>query len=290
MKILKILFFFILTVFFIFLWSKFVDYEKVIGYFLSINIYFIILAITLGVIQSLVSAFRLKNLFKIINVKKITLKDIWIGGWISAIVSLFVPFYAGGFLYAKILAQKGNIKYLKSFSILFLDFLINLVYIFTFGTFGAVYFGFKKPVIIFLFLLLLVTVSVYMFRKKPLIISFNKIKNYKYVLTAFVLGLITNLFGFVQIYLFFLAFGLNINILLFFLTQSLFNVINILPGAPLKFGQFELTGILTFSYLLGFDQSLISAIFTTQHVVSIAMIVTFGVVFFFSALSSLKTV
>lgn len=277
MKIIKILIFYILTVFFIFLLSKFVDYEKVIGYFLSINIYFVILAVTLGVIQSVISAVRLKNLFKIINAKKITLTDIWVGGWISAMVSLFVPFYAGGFLYAKILAKKGVISYLKSFSILFLDFLINLVYIFTFGTLGAVYFGFEKPVIIFLFLLLLVTISIYIFRKKILIISFNKAKNYKYILISFALGLITNLFSFTQIYLFFLAFGLKVNISLFFLTQSLFNVINILPGAPLKFGQFELTGILTFSYLLGFDQSLISAIFSLQHIVSIAMISLIGI-------------
>lgn len=293
-KVRKIFYLF-LTITFIAFWFKLVDFEKAIEAVRNVKWQFIILALILGLFNSLVGALRLKTLFSVIA--DISVRFIWGLGYITALVSVLLPFYLGGISFAYLIAKKAKSSYAKSFSIIFFDFFIGVVITAIFAFFGIFYFYQKKLLSLKLlafdslgyaflavFLFVILVISSIVLRNKVSVAKklFVKLKrgvalfNKDILLRTGILTLVMVILGTSANYLNYMAFGMRPPILDFLLAGSLFGVLSMIPGAPTKIGQYETLGVLTLPYLLNLDKNSIFAMLLFTHVVSITTTLALG--------------
>ena len=237
----KIIIYISLTLTFIYIWTKMINFNDVINTLKQANYYLIFLATILNLTQSVFSSVRVSYLFKSVKTN-LKLFDIWTGGWISAFISSFLPFYSGGFVYAFLLSKKGNISYKKSFFVLMSDFFIST---FSFLT------------LIFL----------------PL----QKIKVKRFFIKSVLISMVTYLISILVCYLYFSAFGFVPNLGKFVIAYLVFVFANLIPGAPLKIGQYELAGVLIFTYFFNIDKNLLFTIFAGMHLTSLVIVSVMGI-------------
>lgn len=289
------IFYLILTVIFILLLFRLVDVGRALELTTRARWTLIILAVFLGIIQSFIGAFRLRTLLKIVS--DIPVLYLWPLGYVAALLSLVFPFSLGGFAMAYFLAEKAKITYKKSFAIIFVDAMLAVILTFVLSFFAVIYFYNKKlvgissgalssPILVF-FVLLVATFILVMFarlkkRGRELIVGllagmklFTKSKAIlaKSIFLTFILAIL----GFVQFYLYFIAFGMRPPAVDFILANSLFAVLGLIPGAFAKIGQYETFGVLTLPYLLDLNKDTVFAILLVKHFLSITLIILGGI-------------
>jgi len=252
-----------------------VNFGQVLQILTKINWIFIIASILLGLATSLISSFRLKILFKIIK-KDISLIFLWSRSYIAGLSTTILPFFSGGFVFSYLVAGKIKEKYLKTFSIVLTDFCLSTGMLFIFGFAGSLKWGIEKPFIFLAFLIIVVAFAGIFLRDKIGPVTRLLTKNKIILSESLFLSLAIFLLGIAQSYLIFMAFNLKLNFVTFGLAISLFGILNLIPGAPTKIGQYEALGVLSFGYILNIDKTLLSAVFLTQHIISLTLSVSVG--------------
>jgi len=288
------IFYLLLTLFFIFLLFYFVDVKQAVSLIPGAKWHFILFSVILGIIGSLLIAFRLKILFSIVG--EIPILYIWLLSYVGALASLILPFSVGGFAMAYFLSKKLKASYAKTLAILFVDFVLGVLLVFVLALFAVWHFSQKKLLTIkpgdlnglFLPLLLAILFSflILIFKSKlrlmeNLLIRVKRgislFSQSKIVLgKAVILTLILALLGLIQSYFFFMAFGIFPPVVDFLLASSLLGALNLIPGVPAKIGQFETLGVLTLPYLLNLDKNQVFAVLLTSHLISIILLLVLG--------------
>lgn len=277
------IFYLLLTAVFIFLWFRLVDVPGALGLVSRVRWSLVVLAVFLGILTSLIGAIRLKILLSIIA--DLPLFYIWTLGYATALLSTFFPFYVGGFSFAYFIAKRSKSSYAKSFAVIFVDFFLALVIIVFLGAFGLVFFGQRKLFVIqyrlesFILagVLTLAAIAILILFKKRLkrgVILFSNSKSI--LLKASLLTLATSTLGFVQLYLYLLAFGLQPPVINFVMAGGLFSILGYIPGIFAKIGQYETFGVLTLPLLLNLDKNAVFAALLLQHAISITLILIVG--------------
>lgn len=239
---LKAVIYVLITFAFLYIWIKLIDFKIFFEILVKANYYIIILAAILNIFHSYLSSLRVQLLFKSQG-SKINIFDIWTGGWISSLITSFLPFYSGGFVYSYLLSKKGKLSYKKTFFILLCDFVIGIFNILSF-----------------------------------LAMPFLKLREPKYFSRAILLSLLTFSFGVFTHYIYFYSFGLILPLMGFFIAHCVLIIVSLIPGPPLKIGQYELTGMLVFTYFLTLDKNLVSAVFVMQHIISLLLVSILGLI------------
>lgn len=288
------IFYLLLTLFFIFLWFRLVNVREAVILTLRANIFYIVLAAMLGFVQSFLSSLRLKTLLSIIG--KVSILYIWPLSFIGALISLIFPFSIGGFAMTYFISRKLKTSYPKTFSILFVDYILPVLLTLALALLALLYFSQKKVIairtdsllnmnlLIIFGLIILILFSFFKLRisffKKlftGLKRGFNLFSNAPLILgKAASLTLLVAILGFIQFYLYFIAFGMYPNAIAFLLANSLFGVLGLIPGAPTKLGQYETLGVLTLPYLLSLDKNSVFAALLTAHMISISSVLIVG--------------
>jgi hypothetical protein len=96
------------------------------------------------------------------------------------------------------------------------------------------------------------------------------------LLCAICLIAIITIIGFIQSYLYFLAFSVKPSLIDLSLAISLFGIVNMLPGIPFKIGQFEATGVLLLTYLLHINKNILFSVLFIQHAAGITFSIIAG--------------
>lgn len=284
------------TVFFILLLLKLVNIREAIVLISAANTPLVILAIIAGVFQTYLAAFRMKVLVSIIT--KIKISYFFWMGYLTSLVSTVFPFFVGGLSFAFLLSRKIKSSYTKAFGIALADFLFGISTILVLGAISLFFFGSKKLVltahidferlILIILLVLGASAAPFFIGKKVAYLEsiFSEVKkgivlfsNSKLILTeALLLTLPITLLHFISLYLFFLALGIKPNFVEFILAASLLSILNLIPGAIAKIGQYETFGVLTLPYLLSLDKNVVFSVLLLQHAVSLVLIVVFGAI------------
>lgn len=298
MKHLRIVIYAVFLLIFIAILGFFVDFSKAFVFIFSADYKFLIFAVSLSVVFSFFSTWRLKVLLSVIG--DIPFWYLWGLGYVGAFISIIFPFSAGGFIVTYILSKKLQVSYIKLFSLLFIDFLLNYVINIILAPFAAWYFLQKHLIsiapnegeIIFLSAGILITcvvfflvkskIHAFVLKAKVYIASIKKIfsKKREFVYLSFRLFLLTVCIGGIgvlQNYSFYLAFNLAPPIIDFILANSIFVLTTLLPGIPLRLGQYETFGVLTLPYLLKLDSTAVFATLATSHFLSYAISSVLGI-------------
>jgi uncharacterized membrane protein YbhN (UPF0104 family) len=241
------------------------------------NIGFIILAVTIGTLSSILISLRQKYLFKIVK-KDVSLLYLWLAGAASMLASLIAPFYTGSLTFAYFISKKTKVSYPKIFGIVLLDFIIAMIFAVIFGFIGAIVWGVTKPLAAIIFLLLTLALVIFIVKNKSFKVIKTLLKERKLIYKSLAISFLIFILGNIEGYLFFLAFNIHLNLFYYVLATSLFGLLNLIPGLPAKLGQFELLGTLSYWYLLGVDKIQIGAVLLTQHLILLGISIVVGVV------------
>lgn len=278
----------LLTLFFILLLVHFIDFRVVIASIMHVQWRYILLSTILGMMTSFATAYRLQMLLGII--KKLPLLFVWGTGNVAGLLSTLLPFSAGGFITSYIVSKKLKSSYSKTLSIFFIDYILSFILSIVLFPIALVFFLNRKLLsityddsqIVALFaVLIIISVGILITaRQKFFRVVVQKLKkvanllksNLSVVVNALLITVVFGLVGAMQSYLYFVAFGLYPGIIDFILASSILTVINLIPGAPMKIGQYETFGVLTLPYLLALDTNKVFAMLLTQRAVSILII------------------
>lgn len=248
-----------LTLFFIISLYYLVDFKLVFKLIAKANIFLIILATVIGIVNSYLVALRFKTVFTF--VRDIKVSYFWALSYIGSFVSTVFPFSLGGFSMAYFLSKKAKINYKKSLMMIIVDFAIGVSPIIFLAPIAYWYF-LNNPIfllvsIFFIFFVFLTT------KNPPLIKSF---------LISLFIFIISNL----QFYLFLRAYNLTPNFFDFILANSLLGILSFIPGAPGKVGQYETFGVLTLPHLLNLNVDAVFTAMLSMRLVSTLMTFIFG--------------
>jgi len=288
------IFFVFITVFFIFLLFRLVNVREAIDLVFTANISFIVLATIIGIFQTYLAAFRMKILVSIIA--KVNISYFFWMGYLTSLISTALPIFVGGFSFAYFISKKIKSSYPKAFSIAFVDFSFGVLITLVLAIISILYFGSKRLLKIsdagfgkiFMIILFILAISIVVFlvsyKKKNFGNLSSKIKrgvalftrSKEILIKATLLTLPITFLHFISLYLFFLAYGVNPDLVDFILATSLLTFLNLIPGAIAKIGQYETFGLLTLPYLLNLDKNTVFAALITSHAVSIITIFILG--------------
>lgn len=288
------IFFVLITVFFVVLIFSLVDVKEALNLMVTANLSFIVLATIIGIFQTYLAASRMKILVSIIAKVKISY-FFWMG-YLTSLISTILPFFVGGFSYSFLLSNKINSSYQKSFGIVLVDFSLGIVITSVLAAISIFYFGSKKlirfssisfdylPLIALIFLLFLTLLAILAKRKVGLRIIIEKLKRGVALFArsggilpkALLLTLPITFLYLLQFYLFFMTLGLKPDVIDFIFAASLFSILNLIPGAIAKIGQYETFGVLTLPYLLSLDKTKVFGVLLLQHAVSLVVVFVIG--------------
>lgn len=249
-----------LTIAFIFLIYYMVDFKAGILLIGKAKWYFLIPAILMGILNSFLVAFKLKNTFSLI--KKLSLKYFWALSNIGSMISIILPFSAGGFSMAYFLSKKAKVAYSKALFLIVADMLLGISPILI--TAPLAVYCFYPNFFYVLFLYIFLILIIFLIYKKPIFV--------KSLLLGFVVFVISNF----QFYLFILAFGLTPSFMSFVMANTFLGVLSLIPGAPAKLGQYEAFGILTLPFLLKIDSTTVFSTMVLMRITSVIIILSFG--------------
>ncbi|OGM24047.1 hypothetical protein A2715_02620 [Candidatus Woesebacteria bacterium RIFCSPHIGHO2_01_FULL_39_32] len=291
----RIITIFISVAIFVCLLFYIVDIGKIPVILQKVNWYLVVVASILGLATSILGPFRLKELLRIIG-GEVDKLYIWNLANIGALLSLIFPLSAGGFAMSYFLKKKINTTYKKTFFIVFVDAFFSLPLLLALGVIACVYFFNKNLLTIeimaknmFLITVLAIFGILVIFLQKRdfinrirellakavTLLSNSKGSFDKPILITLLLFVVGNL----QMYLYFIAFGLNLSILDFILAESLLSLLGTLPSViPMKIGQYETFGVLTLPYLLNVDETIIFSVLLLQRSLSIVIVLILGLI------------
>lgn len=249
-----------LTFAFIFLIYYLVDFKSGILLIGKTKWYFLVLAVLIGILNSFLVAMRLQNTFSLR--KKLLLKYFWALSNIGSMISIILPFSAGGFSMAYFLSKKAKTTYTKALSLIIIDMLLGISPILIMSPLAIYYFYPKFSYVLILYILLIPVLP--LFSKRVILLK------------SFILGLIIFAISNIQFYLFMLSFNLTPSFISFVMANTFLGVLSLIPGAPAKLGQYEVFGILTLPYLLKIDSTVVFSVMLLMRIVSIIVILSFG--------------
>lgn len=288
-------FYIFLTIGFIFFWFYLVDFAKVVKILQQASLQFIVYAIFIGIIITVLTNLRLQAIMSLIG-QRIPFIYLLTVNFFTSLLSTIFPFSAGGFVLAYLLAKKIKQSYIRVFSLLFFDYLLVVVPIVLLGPIAVYYFltqgiitlaldtiSWNSILLIVVFSILALTILGFIYRKAEKIKNqakslFSLLLQSKVVLfQVALLTVVMVFFGNLSSYLYFLAFDMHPNIIAFVLAGALIGILNILPGTPMKIGQQEVIGVLTLPYLLHVDKDRIFAMLLVSHVIGIVITILCGI-------------
>jgi uncharacterized membrane protein YbhN (UPF0104 family) len=273
----KKVFYILITGFFIVLWLRLVNLHEMAGLIGKANWFLVATSIVLSIFAGILVAYRQKLLFGIINVD-VSLAFLWSRAYLAGLSTVLLPFFTGGFVFAHLVAKKIKTSYVKTFSIIFADFSLGIMTLVLFGCIAAIRWGLNKPVILLAFFGLVSVLIIVVFRQRLKAVIKLLTKNKLILIRSLGLTFIIYFLGILQSYIFFLAFNLTPGFFDFVLASALFGILNLIPGAPTKLGQYEALGVLSFGYLLNMDKTVVSAVFLTQHIATLTLTIGLGLI------------
>lgn len=267
----------------------FVDSKEVLRSISNINWFWFSLSMLLTIITSLLGSLRLKIILNLIT--NISLFFVWAIGHIAGLISFVLPFSAGGLAMVGFISKKSKVSYEKTFFALFLNNMVVYVFGTLLGILGVIFFMRKKLLAvnydldynflllttIFFILLLIIIFAVSKFRIKSinvLLLKFKQnigffIKSKIVLLKVIVLTVLITFTQIIQLYFLYNAFGMYPPLIDLFLATNLIILMGIIPLGIIKYGQFEIVGILTLPYLLNLDKNKIFTLLLTAHMASL---------------------
>lgn len=299
---------FLLGIIVIILWFYLVDIEAVFTYLDQINGWWIIVAITLSLLHTFISAYKLTIFLNLI--KKLSTFYIWGLLYIGAVVSLLTSFPAGGFSMAYLLKTRTKIGYHKIVGILLVDYMVNVLVTIIIAFVGILYFIYSGKlimpfvsldknfyIIIGLGIIGLTFINVLLKTLLKRNIFFNKLfvmysqyrkgiilykNNWNIIMHAIILACINASIGGLMIVTYYKAFSVDINYIHVLLSINILSLLNTLPGLPFKLGQYELLSVITLPTLLSIDKNLVFTVAFIEHSInlSISFLLGFIAVYF----------
>ena len=292
----KIIFYTIVACICIAILYYFVDFHSVSKLLLKVKWEYIILSVILGTLSSILLTLRIKMLLD--PVDKVPLLFLWMSGLATGLLSLISSLSIGGFLLPYLVSKKAKISYAYTFAVLLFLYLINAFQIILQSIFAVIFFAQKKIIAIKfeqipstygvgLIILIGVCFAAFllgkMLNKK---IKFARIFQLRKELTClktqktfwqlFSITIVITVLGLFEFYLYFVSMGVYPRIIDLLFATSIMSLLGLLPGIPLKIGQYEAFGILTLPYLLHIDKNNIFTILLLQHLVSTICMIVFG--------------
>lgn len=281
----------------IILWFYLVDIEAVLLYLDQINGWWILVAISLSLFHTFLSAYKLTLFLNII--KKISTFYIWGLLYIGAVVSLLTSLPAGGFSMAYLLNTKTKIGYRKIVGILLVDYMVNVLVTICLALIGILYFIYSGklglPIIsmdvrfyIFLGLGFIGLICIIVLSKVPskrnvfyskLLFMYSQYRkgiilyknNWKiFVKTTFLAGINAFISG-LMIVAYYKAFSINLNYINVVLSINILSLLNTLPGLPFKIGQYEILSVITLPTLLSVDKNLVFTVAFIEHTINLSV-------------------
>lgn len=288
----------------IILWFYLVDIEAVLLYLDQINGWWILVAISLSLFHTFLSAYKLTLFLNII--KKISTFYIWGLLYIGAVVSLLTSLPAGGFSMAYLLKTKTKIGYRKIVGILLVDYMVNVLVTICLALIGILYFIYSGklglPIIsmdvkfyIFLGLGFIGLMYIIVLSKVPskrnvffskLLFMYSQYRkgiilyknNWKIFVKATILAGINAFISGLMIVAYYKAFSINLNYINVLLSINILSLLNTLPGLPFKIGQYEILSVITLPTLLSVDKNLVFTVAFIEHTINLSVSFLLGFV------------
>jgi uncharacterized protein (TIRG00374 family) len=285
------------------LWYWLVDVDQVVKLLQNVNFSWLIQVLIISVVASWLSALRLTLLTKPLG--EVSTSYLWGLNFIGGVTSLLIPFQGGGFLRAYLLKEKLRSRYSTCLAVIVFDFFLSKVVLLFFSLLAVIYFIPRGVVYNLSFwlvgiLLLLSTAILIKSRWMGILVKLVLAKLSKFqgstgryleriveaqnqfrvgwkstskdvwrlILTG---GLSVVIFSFsgLRMYLIFQAFGADVGYWPVLFAGAIFGLSGLLPGTPLRIGQYELFGLLIYVWLLGLDSNLVAAVVLLSHVFGI---------------------
>lgn len=309
----KIIFNTVLGLVLIFIWSRFVDLNQIIGTISRVNIAILILVFLFMLLSPIIRAIRFKIFLS--EVKRVPLWDLIYLNGVAMMLNFFIPIRAGEIAKGIYLNSRFGLHLGKAliwtFIDRFVDFLavlglaaillilvptalsIKIIIIITviliavlLLTYLAVFqLGLAKKLVSFLRPILIVnSIKIYFDKFSTLILqSFSILDRHPKDLTLMAAVTVLAYGADAAIWYFaFVALGFRQEYLKMYLGQLLSALAYLIPAAPGYVGSAEASGLLILSGMFGIDTNLASAMTVLFHISSAIFVLIFGLVSVFS--------
>lgn len=284
----------IYTLVFALMWLSFtfVETNVVLEELRSINKTIFLATFVFVICESIVVSYRLKLILS--YQKNLPISYVWALNNFGMLLSTIFPFSAGGISMMVILRVKDKLSKKFTIKAVMIDFLIGFTFFILFGFLGSIYFlntslgaGLDKIHIIAIVVTscLAVVITYRIVRRR---VDWLKLTTFKSILFTqtvdqkviqiILLTFIFSILWYTEFYLYFLAFGVKLNIVHFFLAISFFNIFNLVALVPSRLGQYEITGLATLPILLGLSDEKLFAILIFKHSIAIITALVMGAV------------
>lgn len=304
----------------IYVWSRFVNFPSLLQTLKTVNLGVIFIFIFLFVSSAVVKVCRFKYLLK---KEKLAFKDLLMLNFLSQFLSFVIPIRAGEVTKGVYLSSQYNLSFTKSlvwvFIDRFLDFWVTLIIIgiFLFIAPNNIPLKLEQTIFIMLlafsFFLILAMTSEPLFKKLINLISkflvFNKLKNlFQKICFNIVEGFtvlrrplheLIVIFSLTALAIFidslvwlsiYKSIGINISLAKSILGDTLSALTFIIPSAPGYVGSAEAALLAIFGGILGMDNNLASAAIIIFHLLTILVILFFGLISLYLLKFDLKLV
>lgn len=277
----KVIFGIILAIFFLLLWFRLIDWDRSVLFLSQINLILLLPVFLIMVFNSFLASYRLKVLMEPIG--KASVFYFWGLAFIGGITSFLIPFQGGGFLRAYLVKKRFQKPFSTCFAIVFFDFLLGVGVLVVFSLLAIAFFTFRETVLnsaLWLagFFLLALVILIQRNKKlkklswwKDFRLGFSLLSgNWSLLIFAFTITLLIFSLSGLKMYLLFYAFKTKISFLAVLLAGAIFGLSSLLPGAPIRIGQYEVLGLLVYTLLLGLDKNLVAAAVLLSHFLSVS--------------------
>lgn len=296
----------------IIIWLWLVDVEELVSLFTGVDLVWTIPLVINFFVITVLSVLKLKILVELKfpasfwYLLKLNL--------IGATASLVTPAQGGGFLRAYLLKRKYNSSFSGAFGFILVDFLYTVGAIFLLAIFGFLFFALRGDSLVvqrgFLLLGVGLLVGGLLGIAKPewvkrisffvaRFIPSNRVQKrlqqvldefwYAFFLlsrqparliVAFLISVLVMGLSGISAYFIFRSFGVVVQAIPVIFACAIGGLVNIIPAAPAKVGQYELVGLVVFSAFLGVERSLAGGVVLLAHVFEITtLLVMTGLVF-----------
>ncbi|MFC1711410.1 flippase-like domain-containing protein [Patescibacteria group bacterium] len=287
----KTFFYFTLALFFCWFWFRLIDWPQLVSFLEKANLIFLIPILLLMIGNSLLSSWRFKILMQ--PVGKASVFYFWRINLIGSLTSLIIPFRAGAFLRTYLFKNKFASSFSTCFAISFLDSLIVLFPLVLFSPifflpglilFGLFWFFGRSQTFRRLILSLIKKSPLGKDLKKRglrLLVNFKKSfvmvsKKREILVLPFFLSILGYFLKALGMYLFFWMLGARVEFFSLLMALATFSLSNLIPGLPVKIGQYELFGLLIFTFFIPVDKNLVAAVLLLSHFIGITFVLAAG--------------
>lgn len=305
----------------VYFWLKLVDINAIINELKSVSLWVLPLPVICFCTASFLRALRLKVLLKEYNIPK---KNLWLLTMLGQLLSFTIPVRAGEIAKGVYLSTHFNIHFGKSVIWIFLDRFVDFWFSLVIALVLLLFIPTALPeslMPILLFLVVLITTFSVFILIKPdaakklfnlfsqiliapkLKILFNKftgfiIESFVFLkkgttdnILVIILTIVALIIEALSWYIgFFAVTGKNSDFLSMLLGSVLTSLTYLIPAAPGYVGSAEASGLAVFTYGLGLDKTMVSAVTVLIHILTLVYILFFGIISLYSLKFDLRLV